>query len=117
MPLNPSALIAHGTSVAFYAGNSCGARMSEHKSKQPPDNRNEADKPGSAARRPEVGDTSKRAGGQTGAGQEARRGVPPGEHADEHQSNYGGGGANGGANGGTTNDRAANDGTAGDDRA
>ncbi len=35
--------------------------------------------------------------GGSQAGQEARRGVPPGEHDTEHQSNYGGGGENGGA--------------------
>jgi hypothetical protein len=33
----------------------------------------------------------------TEAGQEARRGVPPGEHDREHQSQYGGGGKHGGA--------------------
>jgi hypothetical protein len=65
------------------------------------DTNQSTDRGGHAAQRPEVGDTSKQSSGHTGAGQEARRGVPPGEHADEHQSNYGGGGPNGGSSGGT----------------
>ena len=62
------------------------------------------DKPGEGAggatERTPVEDSPNREEQSTGAGQEARRGVPPGEHDHEHQSNYGGGGANGGANGG-----------------
>ncbi|HXT16743.1 MAG TPA: hypothetical protein VN706_13980 [Gemmatimonadaceae bacterium] len=52
---------------------------------------------GGAAKRSDVHDTSRQGSGGTEAGQEARRGVPPGEHDDEHQSNYGGGGPHGGA--------------------
>src|SRR5215216_5131707 len=52
---------------------------------------------GNAAERPRVNDEPlNREEQDTGAGQEARRGVPPGEHDREHQSNYGGGGENGG---------------------
>jgi hypothetical protein len=42
--------------------------------------------------RPEENDTQDRPSGHTDAGQEARRGVPPGQHDTEHQSQYGGGG-------------------------
>jgi hypothetical protein len=55
------------------------------------------DKAGHAANRPDVSDTSKPESGHTGAGQEATKGVAPGQHTEEHQSNYGGGGANGGS--------------------
>jgi hypothetical protein len=59
----------------------------------------DAHRPGGAAQRPETHEPTKatreRSGGAN-AGQEARRGVPPGEHDDEHQSNYGGGGTHGG---------------------
>lgn len=58
-----------------------------------------ANREGSAAKRPDVSDTSRQEAGHTEAGQEATRGTPPGSHDREHQSNYGGGGANGGASG------------------
>ena len=45
-----------------------------------------------------LGDSAKgEESGTTESGQEARRGVPPGEHDTEHQSQYGGGGTHGGA--------------------
>ena len=57
------------------------------------------DKPGEGAggatKRTPVDDSPDRDEQSTGAGQEARHGVPPADH--EHQSNYGGGGAYGGA--------------------
>jgi len=61
------------------------------------------DRAGHAAHRPDVEDTPNREGGHTDAGQEARRGIPPGEHDEEHQSEYGGGGIHGGSPGGTSN--------------
>jgi hypothetical protein len=59
----------------------------------------DAHQEGGAARRPEPHEKGKaqEQSGNTEAGQEARRGVPPGEHDTEHQSQYGGGGRNGGA--------------------
>jgi hypothetical protein len=50
-------------------------------------------------------DTAKDESGHTKSGQEAMRGVGPGAHDREHQSNYGGGGENGGSSG--TKDRAS----------
>lgn len=61
---------------------------------------NAAHEPGGAAKRSDVNDTSRAQSGHTKnteAGQEPRRGIPPGEHAGEHQSNYGGGGEHGGS--------------------
>jgi hypothetical protein len=58
--------------------------------------RGDAHQEGGAAKRPETHEKGKEQSGNTEAGQEARRGVPPGEHDSEHQSQYGGGGANGG---------------------
>jgi hypothetical protein len=57
----------------------------------------QAKKSGSAAQRPHVNDTPRADSHETEAGQEATRGIPPGSHDDEHQSNYGGGGENGGS--------------------
>jgi hypothetical protein len=51
----------------------------------------------SATPRSSDSDTASGESGHTQAGQEAIRGMPPGAHNDEHQSNYGGGGANGGS--------------------
>jgi len=61
------------------------------------------DRAGHAAQRPDVEDTPSRERSHTEAGQEARRGIPPGEHHDEHQSQYGGGGVHGGSPGGPSN--------------
>lgn len=60
---------------------------------------NAAHRAGGAAKRPDVSDTSRAQSGhtKTEAGAEPTRGIPPGEHDDEHQSNYGGGGEHGGA--------------------
>lgn len=53
--------------------------------------------PGGAATPPDTNEQAQKDEKQTEAGQEARRGVPPGNHDREHQSDYGGGGPNGGA--------------------
>jgi hypothetical protein len=61
-----------------------------------------ADQPNDSANKsrdnaaPADSDTAKRESGHTKSGQEPMRGVSPGAHNDEHQSNYGGGGTNGG---------------------
>jgi hypothetical protein len=61
-------------------------------------NENDKDKKdGSAAERAPVSDEAQPDSHHTEAGQEATRGIPPGKHDREHQSNYGGGGANGGS--------------------
>ena len=64
------------------------------------DRENEGDKDkkdGSAAERAPVSDEIQPDSHHTEAGQEATRGIPPGKHDREHQSNYGGGGKNGGS--------------------
>lgn len=58
---------------------------------------NKDKKDGSAAERAPVNDKAQPDSHHTEAGQEATRGVPPGTHDREHQSNYGGGGKNGGS--------------------
>lgn len=58
---------------------------------------NKDKKAGSAAERAPVSDEGQPDSHHTEAGQEATRGIPPGKHDREHQSNYGGGGTNGGS--------------------
>jgi len=62
------------------------------------DSRNDTHK-NAATPRSSDSDTESRESGHTKSGQEAVRGVAPGAHDDEHQSNYGGGGVNGGSDG------------------
>jgi hypothetical protein len=61
------------------------------------DDSHEDKKTGSAAERSHVNEEPQSDSHHTEAGQEATRGIPPGTHDDEHQSNYGGGGKNGGS--------------------
>jgi len=61
------------------------------------DSSKEDEKSGGAAERAHVNDRPQSDPHHTEVGQEATRGIPPGTHDDEHQSNYGGGGTNGGS--------------------